>query len=300
MLVGAVMGFWACSGVEGPARRRARRSPFSSAALAGAAMALIHAFLVITLRANQIVSGLALTIFAGGLGLSSYLGNDLGLADVPATHQFERRSTSFGLGDLPIVGPIVFDQTCARVRVVGAASLLVGALPRAHAARASTSARSASRRRRPTRWGSTSRCTATSHVLVGGAFAGVGGACFSLVDHAAVGRRRLTRRRRRLDRDRARHLRVLARRALPRRRVPLRGALGAAVRAAGARRHDHAGVPPGAAVRDDDRRARARLDRARQAAARRTGRARRPVRARGAVDADGRPHAPHRSTRRCA
>ena len=41
-----------------------------------------------TLRANQIVSGLALTIFAGGLGLSAYLGNDLGLADVPPKHQF--------------------------------------------------------------------------------------------------------------------------------------------------------------------------------------------------------------------
>ena len=47
-------------------------------------MALIHAFLVITLRANQIVSGLALTIFAGAAGLSSYLGNDLNLADQPA------------------------------------------------------------------------------------------------------------------------------------------------------------------------------------------------------------------------
>ena len=50
-------------------------------------MSLIHAFLVITLRASQIVSGLALTIFGGVVGLSSYLGNDLGLADVPASHQ---------------------------------------------------------------------------------------------------------------------------------------------------------------------------------------------------------------------
>ena len=51
-------------------------------------MALIHAFLVVTLRANQIVSGLALTIFAGAAGLSSYLGNDLNLADKPARHSF--------------------------------------------------------------------------------------------------------------------------------------------------------------------------------------------------------------------
>ena len=32
---------------------------------AGTAMALIHAFLTITIRVNQIVSGLAITIFAG-------------------------------------------------------------------------------------------------------------------------------------------------------------------------------------------------------------------------------------------
>ena len=63
MLVGAVMGFWAV-------QRFAGSSPVvllaavGVAALAGASMALIHAFLVITLRANQIVSGLALVIFA--------------------------------------------------------------------------------------------------------------------------------------------------------------------------------------------------------------------------------------------
>ena len=59
MLVGAVMGFW---GVQ---RTGSLAVAVLVAALAGAAMALIHAFLVITLRANQIVSGLALTIFAG-------------------------------------------------------------------------------------------------------------------------------------------------------------------------------------------------------------------------------------------
>ena len=74
-------------------------------------MAAIHAFLVITLRANQIVSGLALTIFAGGLGLSAYFGTELGFSpDLP------RRTSSatldvLGLGDLPVVGPIVFDQS---------------------------------------------------------------------------------------------------------------------------------------------------------------------------------------------
>ena len=65
---------------------------------------------MITLRANQIVSGLALTIFAGAAGLSSYLGNDFDLADNPARYSFGP-SNPFGLEDLPVVGPIVFGQS---------------------------------------------------------------------------------------------------------------------------------------------------------------------------------------------
>ena len=51
------------------------------AALAAAATSLIHAFLTITLRASQIVSGLALTIFAGASGLSSYIGHVANLGE---------------------------------------------------------------------------------------------------------------------------------------------------------------------------------------------------------------------------
>ena len=78
MLIGAVMGFWAVQRLHGPTAV-VLAAGIGTAALAGAAMAAIHAFLVVTLRANQIVSGLALTIFAGAAGLSSYLGNDLNL-----------------------------------------------------------------------------------------------------------------------------------------------------------------------------------------------------------------------------
>ena len=109
MLVGAVMGFWAVQNIGGPGRSTLFLAVLV-AAVAGAAVALLFAFLVITLRANQIVSGLALTIFAGAAGLSSYLGNDLGLADAPAKHQFEPVDP-FGLADVPIIGPIVFGQT---------------------------------------------------------------------------------------------------------------------------------------------------------------------------------------------
>src|SRR5207247_2104312 len=109
MLMGAVMGFWTVERVPGPTPLILAAS-IGVAALAGAAMAAIHAFLVITLRANQIVSGLALTIFAGAAGLSSYLGNDLQLSGTPARHQFQEVLPQLLL-DLPVVGPILFGQS---------------------------------------------------------------------------------------------------------------------------------------------------------------------------------------------
>jgi general nucleoside transport system permease protein len=176
MLVGAVMGFWAVQRVHasGPIVLVAA---IGVAALAGAAMALIHAFLVITLRANQIVSGLALTIFAGAAGLSSYLGNDLELADQPAQHEFHAFAPH-GLRELPVIGPVIFAQSAlvyaSWVCVVLVALYLVR-----------------------TRFGLNVRAVGESpgaadamginvtayryvHTVVGGAFAGVGGACFSI------------------------------------------------------------------------------------------------------------------------
>jgi ABC-type uncharacterized transport system permease subunit len=52
-----------------------------AAMLAAGLLALIHAFLTITLRADQTVSGLALTIF--GSGLANFLGQKLGPAGKP-------------------------------------------------------------------------------------------------------------------------------------------------------------------------------------------------------------------------
>jgi simple sugar transport system permease protein len=108
MLVGAVMGFWTVQRLHAGAGV-SLAAAVGVAGLAGAAMALIHAFLVITLRASQIVSGLALTIFAGAAGLSSYLGNDLNLADQPARHAF-RPVFPTSVQHWPVVGPILFGQ----------------------------------------------------------------------------------------------------------------------------------------------------------------------------------------------
>ncbi len=176
MLVGAVAGFWAVQRIDAVSGVSLTLA-LAVAALAGALMAAIHAFLVITLRANQIVSGLALTIFAGAAGLSSYLGNDLDLAGAPADHAF-RPLDVLGLADLPVVGPIVFGQS-SLVYLSWAAVVLVGV----YLAR--------------TRPGLNVRAVGEApasadamgidvtfyryvHTLVGGAFAGIGGACFSL------------------------------------------------------------------------------------------------------------------------
>ncbi len=176
MLVGAVMGFWAVQRAPGPAWLVLLLA-VSTAAFSGLLMALIHAFLVVTLRASQIVSGLALTIFAGGLGLSSYLGNDLGLADVPAKHQLGEIDV-FGLKNTSFVGPIFFNQS-ALVYAAWAVTIAVALyLSR-------------------TRFGLNVRAVGESpaaadsmginvaryryvHVLAGGALAGVGGACYTL------------------------------------------------------------------------------------------------------------------------
>jgi len=171
MLVGAVMGFW---GVQ---RTGSLALAVLIAAVAGAALSLIHAFLVVTLRANQIVSGLALTIFAGAAGLSSYLGNDLNLADQPAKHSF----TPFlpqSWRSAKVVGPILFDQTwlvyASWLCVAVVALYLTRTRPGLNLRAVGESPAAADAMGIPV-----SRYRYL-HTLAGGAFAGVGGACFSL------------------------------------------------------------------------------------------------------------------------
>ena len=177
MLVGAVMGFWAVQRVHGDSAIVLTAAIFV-AALAGAAMALIHAFLVVTLRANQIVSGLALTIFAGAVGLSSYLGNDLNLADKPAKHAFDQISP-FGLQKLPVVGPILFGQPLlvyiSWVSVILIALYLSRTRPGLNVRAVGESPAAADA------MGINVARYRYAHTIVGGAFAGVGGACFSLM-----------------------------------------------------------------------------------------------------------------------
>ena len=108
MLVGAVSGFWASQTIIA-SETISLVVAITVAGAFGALMALIHAIASITLHANQIVSGLALSIFGGALGLSTYMGDAARLAGSPGRHQFSTINL-LGFGDLPIVGPLLFHQ----------------------------------------------------------------------------------------------------------------------------------------------------------------------------------------------
>ena len=176
MLVGAVMGFWAVQRIH-VTTTLALLAALAVAALAGAAMAAIHAFLVVTLRANQIVSGLALTIFAGVAGLSSYLGNDLDLARDPARHQFQEIFPK-SWQNLSIAGPILFGQSALVYASWVCVALVALYLTRTRiglnvrAVGESPAAADA--------MGINVPAYRYAHTLAGGAFAGIGGATFSL------------------------------------------------------------------------------------------------------------------------
>jgi simple sugar transport system permease protein len=86
-----------------------------AAMAAGGALALVHGFFTITLRANQVVCGLALATL--GIGLSSFLGR-------PIIGTVGMRFTPWPipiLKDIPVLGPALFHQ----VLLVYAGYLLV-------------------------------------------------------------------------------------------------------------------------------------------------------------------------------
>jgi simple sugar transport system permease protein len=176
MLVGAVMGFLTVQHAGGSAGL-ALPVAVAVAALAGAAAALVLAFLVVTLRANQIVSGLALTILAGAAGLSSYIGNDFSLADDPARFSFQPVDL-FGLQDVPVLGPVVFGQTwlvyLSWLCVVAVSFYLARTRPGLNVRAVGESPAAADA------MGIGVAKYRYLHTVVGGAFSGVGGACFSL------------------------------------------------------------------------------------------------------------------------
>jgi len=97
MLMGAVTGFAVASQTGNP------WVGALAGMVAGAAMALIFAVLTLNLMANQVASGLALTLF--GVGLSAFLGKpyesvSLTVAPPPAIPL---------LSQIPVLGPLLFN-----------------------------------------------------------------------------------------------------------------------------------------------------------------------------------------------
>lgn len=78
---------------------------FAVGAGLGTLMALIHAFLCITLKSNQVISGVMLTLL--GTGLTTFFGQ----AWVEKTIQGFPQITIPVLVDIPVVGPALFQST---------------------------------------------------------------------------------------------------------------------------------------------------------------------------------------------
>ena len=150
MLMGAVAGFSVAASTGNP------WLGLVVAMLAGGLLSLLHAVVTIHLRADQVVSGLALTFL--GTGLARVLGDGLSNAGSIATLP---RLTIPVLSQIPLIGPILFRDQSVLTYVGFVLVPMAWYLDRPHAARASTCARSASGRRRRTPRASTSTARAT-------------------------------------------------------------------------------------------------------------------------------------------
>jgi simple sugar transport system permease protein len=98
MLIGAIAGF-AATAASGSVAVGA-----VAGMAAGALLALVFATLTLTLQANQVAAGLALSIF--GVGLSAFVGRDFVSIALPS-----RTPTPIPmLSDIPLVGPALFSH----------------------------------------------------------------------------------------------------------------------------------------------------------------------------------------------
>lgn len=103
MLMGAVIGFMGAYTTGNPG------IALLGAFLAGGGGGLIFAVLTVTFRANQVVTGLTLTIF--GAGFSSFVGDHMIGFSVPkGVQEFFAEAPIPLLCDIPLIGPVFFRQ----------------------------------------------------------------------------------------------------------------------------------------------------------------------------------------------
>jgi len=104
MYMGAVIGFKAGFSTGSPLL--AMLGAFTAAA----AGATIYAFITVTLRANQVVTGLTLTIF--GTGFANFVGKSVNGLSIPQeVRSFFAPVEVPGLAELPFFGNILFNQS---------------------------------------------------------------------------------------------------------------------------------------------------------------------------------------------
>lgn len=172
MLLGASFGFSAAVKTSNPL------IAILAAALAGALGALIYAIITVTLRGNQIVTGLVLTTF--GVGVSGLLGKSFSGMVVPnQIKSFFAPIEIPLLSKIPILGKMLFSQSIYVIAAIVVAILLylyfnktnIGLNTRAVGENPAAADAS----------GINVTLYKYVHILAGGAFCGIGGAYLSLV-----------------------------------------------------------------------------------------------------------------------
>ncbi|MEO0916469.1 MAG: ABC transporter permease [Pseudomonadota bacterium] len=98
MIVGAVAGFIATVETGSPA------IGFVAGSFGAALLSLVFGVLTQVFLSNQVATGLGLTLF--GLGISALMGQSYAQLRTPPSPRWE----FFGLNELPVVGPILFNQ----------------------------------------------------------------------------------------------------------------------------------------------------------------------------------------------
>jgi general nucleoside transport system permease protein len=98
MIIGAICGFAVAVQTDSPTLG------FIAAAIGGAVLSLLFVVLTQVALANQVASGLALTLF--GLGLSALLGQSFVGVKPPRMPELNIP----GLSDIPVLGPILFSH----------------------------------------------------------------------------------------------------------------------------------------------------------------------------------------------
>lgn len=172
MFMGAIIGFLVGQNTGNPILA------LLGAAVAGGVGALLYAFLTVSLRANQIVCGLTLTIF--GEGFASFLGQKIMGTLVPAgIQQFFTPKPIPILSSIPYIGPIFFNQDVfvyfAYLLVIATTFYMFRTKFGLNMRAVGESAASADASGIPV------AAYKYVHIIIGGALCGLGGAYMSLV-----------------------------------------------------------------------------------------------------------------------